>query len=160
MSTSHLLSPRRSDVVRAAWLVVGVLVVGVLLFGGSLAPWVVFWIDALVVTIIDLLGLSALARRSTRRTAIRGGVVGLGALIVQAGGLYASAAVLWNWLAFRGSGWLFWTLPVLAALLGLGLVCRRTTRLYAWAVLIGSAEGFLAFVAFLAAAFAACNCWD
>jgi hypothetical protein len=160
MSTIRLHSPSRSGVVRGAWLLIGVLVAGVFIFGASLSPWAEFWVGALVVAIVDLLGLAALARRSTRRTAIRCSVVGLGVLIVQAGGLYASAAVVWNWLTFPGSGSLFWTLPALAVLLGLGLVCRRATRLYGWAVLIGSAEGFLAFVAFLAAAFAACNCWD
>jgi hypothetical protein len=39
------------------------------------------------------------------------------------------------------------------------LVVRRS-RAYGWAVLIGSTEGFAAFVLFMFAAFAACNCWD
>jgi hypothetical protein len=160
MSTRDLQPLRRPNVLCCAWLTVGVLVLCGFAFGASLSPWVILGIESLVVAIVDLIGLAALARRSTRRTAITCGAVGLTALVVQAAGLYLSTVAVWTWLSFSGSGWLFWTFPALAVSLAAGLLVRRATRLSGWAVLIGSAEGFLATVAFVLAAFAACNCWD
>ncbi len=145
---------------RGAWAAIAALLLGAFAFGASLSPWVVLGVEALVVAIVDVLGLSALARRRTRGTAMRCAVIGLIALIAQAGGDYLSLFVVWDWLVFDGSGWLFWTLPAMAVLLAAALLARRSTRLHGWAVLIGSAQGFMALVAFFVAVFAACNCMD
>jgi hypothetical protein len=146
--------------VRGAWLVVGALVFSLFAFSASMSPWVGLGLEALVVAIVDLLALGAVARRTSRRTATRCGVVGLVALVVMAGGLYLSLMVVWVWLTFPGTGWLFWTLPAIAVLLSIGLLVRKGTRLVGSAVIVGSAEGFLALVSFFLAVVAACHCLD
>jgi hypothetical protein len=158
----HTDSPLRLRSGRGlAVAVAGVLGLGLLVVpaAGVLSPWVAFWCIAIAVALVDLHVLDAVARRSARRTAVRCGIVGLAALVVQAVGVYATVAALYA-TDDQTSGWFFWTCPVVAVLLAAALLARRPTRLYGWAVLIGSAEGFATFVLFIIAAFAACDCWD
>jgi hypothetical protein len=108
----------------------------------------------------DLLALGRVARRSTASRARAVGTVGSLALVAQASGVYLTLMAMDSWLTSPGSGWLFWTCPALAAVVGCGLLAPTGRRALGLAVLVGSAQGFFAVIGFVMAAFAACNCWD
>jgi hypothetical protein len=103
--------------------------------------------------VADLLVVGAYGRRSSPARAREVGAVGSAAFVIQAGGVYATVLATATWLTF-------WVFPALAILVGAGLLTRPGHRAHGVAVLIGSTEGLFAFIAFVAAAFAACNCWD
>lgn len=144
------------------WVIVAfaVLFWCLVLLRSHLSPWMTFGCLAVATAIADALALVMVARRSTRRHALLCGGFGLASLTIQAGGLYVSVLLVLNRFTFHGSGWLFWTLPAAAVATSALLLSRRPSRGYGWAVLIGSAEGFAGFIAFVAAVVAACDCMD
>jgi hypothetical protein len=122
-------------------------------FGSSMSPWLVFGFVVGAMVVADLLALGAYGRRTSRPRALEVCGVGGAALVIQAGGVYFNLVAMGTWLTF-------WVLPAMAIVVGAGLLTRPGRRAYGVAVLIGSVEGVFAFIAFVAAAFAACNCWD
>jgi hypothetical protein len=118
-----------------------------------MSPWLVFGFVVGAMVVADLLALGAYGRRSSRPRAQEVGAVGGAALVILAAGVYLNLLAMGTWLTF-------WLLPAMAVLVSAGLLTRPGRRAHGVAVLIGSTEGFLAFIAFVAAAFAACNCWD
>jgi hypothetical protein len=122
-------------------------------FGSSMSSWLVFGFVVGAMVVADLLALGAYGRRSSPPRAQEMGAVGAVALVIQAGGVYLNLLAMGTWLTF-------WVLPAMAILVGVGLLTRPGRRAHGVAVLIGSAEGLFAFIAFVTAAFAACNCWD
>jgi hypothetical protein len=122
-------------VLLVAWLLV-------LDLGSYMSPWVAFACAVAVMLAVDAFALAVVARGSGHRSAAKCAGVALAALAIQASGVYLSGFLFLDWLTFPGSGWLFWTLPVVALALSIFLLGRRSSRPYGWAVLVGSAEGF------------------
>ncbi len=117
-------------------------------------PGLAFLLVVASVVVLDGLLLVVAAKRRSLRVAIWCGAVALLAALVQA--IWVYIPFRWDVLAPSSDGvvW-FASALALALMLTVGLLVRRESRAYGWAVLMGSAQGFVASFVVLLAAFAA-----
>jgi hypothetical protein len=117
-------------------------------------PGILAFIIVVGVLALDALLLVLAARRRTVPTAVWCGAVALVAALAQACWVYIPFA--WDVLPPNGDGvaW-FGSALAVALVLTVGLLVRRVSRPFGWAVLLGSVQGFVASFLVLLAAFAA-----
>jgi hypothetical protein len=126
---------------------------GVWVLAIELPVLTLFLVVAGVVALDGLLLLLAAKRRSVG-VAIRCGMVALLAALVQAFWVYIPFR--WDVLAPDSDGVLWFVSALaLAVILAGGLLVRRESRAYGWAVLMGSTQGFVASFVVLVATLAA-----
>jgi hypothetical protein len=117
-------------------------------------PVITFFLVVAAVVLLDGLLLVLAAKRRSLGVAIWCGAVALVAALVQAVWVYIPFR--WNVLAPNSDGVLWFASALaVALLLTVGLLVRRESRPFGWAVLMGSAQGFIATFLFLLAALAA-----
>jgi hypothetical protein len=106
-------------------------------------PVLIFYLVVAAVVVLDAWLLILAAKRRSLRVAIWCSVVAVLAAFVQAIWVYTVFA--WDALPYfdDGFGWLGCGL-VAASLVTIGLLVRRDIRPFGWAVLLGSAQGFVA----------------
>jgi hypothetical protein len=116
-------------------------------------PGLAYLLVAAAVVLLDGLLLFLGARRRSPGVAIRCGAVAVLAALVQA--IWVYIPFRWDVLATNGEGVVWFASPLaLALMLTAGLLLRRQSRPYGWAVLMGSFQGFVASSLVVLAAFA------
>ena len=114
------------------------------------APGVLTLIVVAGVLALDGVLIVVVARRRTVPTAIWCGVVALLAAVVQS--VWVWTIFTWTALPSFGDGWGWWCCGlVVALLLAAGLLVRKASRPFGWAVLLGSVQGGVAALATLVA---------
>lgn len=147
--------PRRLWTRIAGYSVLALVAAYGLLVLASAAPDLLALLVAVGVVALDALLLVLAARRRSLGLAVWCGVVALLAALVQAVWVYIPFA--WDVLAQDDSDDVMWfgSALGLALLVSLALMLRRSSRPFGWAVLMGSAQGFVAAFLVILAAFAA-----
>jgi hypothetical protein len=153
-TSSAAARPRSLWTEIAGYAVLALVAAYVVLVMSTEAPGLLALIVVAGVVALDGLLLVVAARRRTVPTAIWCGVVALLAAIAQA--CWVCIPFGWNVLPPNSDGvaW-FGSALAVALMLTVGLLVRRESRPFGWAVLLGSVQGFVASFLVLLAAFAA-----
>jgi hypothetical protein len=153
MTTSGLL-PRGRWTQIAGYAVLGLLAVYGVLVLATEASALTALLVVVGVLVLDGLLLARAAKRRSLSVAIWCGAAALFAALVQAVWVYIPFG--WDVLGPNSDdvAW-FGSALVVALVLAAGLLVRRESRPFGWAVLMGSTQGFVASFVAIAAAFAA-----